>query len=181
LVETAQRLGVQQISFLAVDVANPNAFGRSGHPGGSPSLAEADLPLFERELDALERRYAAQFHSGFIAESPSKLRRMLQYFAALCGQQTFPEPRCNAPEFSAVITAGGSVQPCYFISAPANALLGEVAPGARRGDLAELLGGPAMQTLRESIRAGARAECRTCVCQKYRSPDTLPASLHMHA
>jgi len=64
----------------------------------------------------MERECAADFASGFIAESPAKLRRLLQYFAAIHGKAPYPLVRCNAPEFSAVVGASGAVRPCFFIS-----------------------------------------------------------------
>ena len=69
----------------------------------------------------MEREYAESFGSGFIAESPQKLRRILQYFCAVRGREAFPPVRCNAPEFSAVVGANGRVQPCFFIPGPAPA------------------------------------------------------------
>ena len=64
----------------------------------------------------MESAYAADFRSGFIAESPRKLGRIIEYFAAVHGLGAFPAVRCNAPEFSAVVNATGRVQPCFFIS-----------------------------------------------------------------
>jgi Fe-coproporphyrin III synthase len=177
LVELALDLGVRQISFLAVDVANSHAFGRTGDISTSPSIADEDLPLLDQELASMEREYAAQFRSGFIAESPAKLRRILQYFRALRGRGAFPPVRCNAPEFSAVITATGNVQPCYFIKGPADAVLRAVAPDP----LGEVLESEAMGALRTAIRGGQRAECRTCVCSIWRDPETLPGSLRLSA
>jgi Fe-coproporphyrin III synthase len=177
LVELALQLGVRQISFLAVDVANSHAFGRTGEVGASAALAAEDLPLLEQELTLMERDYDAQFRSGFIAESPKKLRRILQYFTALHGRGAFPPVRCNAPEFSAVITATGTVQPCYFINGPADATLRAVAADP----LGDVLESEAMGTLRAAIRAGERAECRTCVCSMWRDPGAMPGSLRLTA
>ena len=74
--------------------------------------------MLEQILDDLEREHAEDFRSGFIAESPRKLRRIHQYFAAVCGVAPYPPVRCNAPEFSAVIGGAGRVSPCFFISGP---------------------------------------------------------------
>jgi Fe-coproporphyrin III synthase len=179
LVELARRLGARQISFLAVDVANPHAFGRTAAAGSSPALTEQQLPLLEQELALLERQHAADFASGFIAESPAKLRRMLQYFAALQGRRHFPAVRCNAPEFSAVITPRGTVQPCFFIAAPAGATVGTA--DTRQEDLGAVLNGEPMVSLRSAIRAGARRECTSCVCSIWRDPHQLDASLRFRA
>jgi MoaA/NifB/PqqE/SkfB family radical SAM enzyme len=184
LVGLALDLRVRQLSFLAVDVANPHAFGRSGISSAAVALSDEDLPRFEHELALLEREHAAQFESGFIAESPAKLKRILQYFSALRGRATFPAVRCNAPEFSAVITATGAVQPCYFINAPVGTTLG--ANDGRRDpvstdSLADVLNSEAMGALRAAIRAGERAECKTCVCSMWRDLSTLPNSLRLSA
>jgi Fe-coproporphyrin III synthase len=161
-VELASELGALRISFLAVDIANPHAFGRSGDYVTDLALRPEDLPVFEELLAILEQRHAEDFRTGFIAESPAKLRRILQYFSAIHGRAPYPAVRCNAPEFSAVIDAQGRVQPCFFISAP---------PGPQtRGDLLGALNSGPMTALRQDIRAGRRAECKTCVCSMWRDP-----------
>lgn len=168
LVDLARDCGASQISFLAADVGNRQAFGRSGagidRIGSQLALQPQDLPLFAEVLDSLEHDHARDFESGFIAETPSKLRRLWQYFAALCGQGPFPPTHCNAPEFSAVLEAGGRVNPCFFIQGP-----------AIRAGLGQALDAPAMRQLREDIRAGQRTECLTCVCSMWRDPDEFGA------
>jgi MoaA/NifB/PqqE/SkfB family radical SAM enzyme len=160
-VELARSLGARQISFLAVDVANPRAFGRMEGFGSDLALDPQDLAVFGRIVDSLEQYNAADFRSGFIAESPRKLKRILQYFAAVNGLGPYPPVRCNAPEFSAVIAANGHVQPCFFISGPAvDTELG----------LCGALSSERMTALRGDIRGGRRAECRRCVCTMWRDP-----------
>jgi MoaA/NifB/PqqE/SkfB family radical SAM enzyme len=174
-VSLAKELGARQVSFLAVDVANPHAFGRTDDFSNDLALRPEDLPVFEELLCAMEQQCAADFRSGFIAESPAKLRRILQYFGAIHAKAPYPPVRCNAPEFSAVIGAGGGVQPCFFISGPTEAKLrGE---GYALDDLSNTLNGERMRALRASIRAGARAECKTCVCSMWRDTDNLASSL----
>lgn len=172
-VTVAKQLGARQVSFLAVDVANPHAFGRTDDFSSNLALLPEELPIFDELLGDLERECAADFRSGFIAESPAKLRRMLQYFGALRGKAPYPEVRCNAPEFSAVIGAAGRVQPCFFISGPAEARV--PGDGVPVGDLSGALNGERMRALRNSIHEGARAECRTCVCSMWRDPQTFGA------
>jgi MoaA/NifB/PqqE/SkfB family radical SAM enzyme len=168
-IELGRRLGVHGISFLAVDVANPHAFGRTDDFAADVALRVEDLQVFEQLISELTQDRSEDFRTGFIAESPAKLRRLHQYFAALHGKAQFPAVRCNAPEFSAVIGVQGAVQPCFFISGPPAT--------AARGDLESVLNGDAMVTLRQSIRAGERAECPGCVCSMYREPGSLPQSL----
>jgi Fe-coproporphyrin III synthase len=159
-VDLGRTLGARQVSFLSVDVANAHAFGRAGGASADPALGAEDLPELERIIERMERDYAADFRSGFIAESPPKLRRILAYFAALRGRGVYPEVRCNAPEFSAVVDARGRVHPCYFIQGPA--------PSPGDEGLRTRMESVPMSRLRADIRAGKRAECKTCVCSMWR-------------
>jgi Fe-coproporphyrin III synthase len=164
----ARRLGARQVSFLAVDIANPHAFGRIDDYNVDLALRPEDMPVFEQLVDSLERDHAEDFRSGFIAESPQKLRRVSQYFAAIRGRGPYPAVRCNAPEFSAVIAANGRVQPCFFIRGPQDA--------PPHDDFLSALNSDAMTALRQDIRAGKRAECKTCVCSMWRELDTVGTS-----
>jgi MoaA/NifB/PqqE/SkfB family radical SAM enzyme len=171
-VDLAKNLGARQVSFLAVDVANPHAFGRTDDYVSDMALRPEDLSQLERILDSLEQDHGEDFRSGFIAESPQKLRRILQYFAAIRGFGPYPKVRCNAPEFSTVIGATGRVQPCFFISGPLDARVSET--GAKLGgDLAGVVKSSGMSALRTAIRTGARLECKTCVCSMWRDPSTF--------
>jgi Fe-coproporphyrin III synthase len=175
-VALTKALGAREVSFLAVDIANPHAFGRTADSGADLALHREDLPVFDQILCSLEQDHAADFRSGFIAESPQKLRRLLQYFAAIQGQGTYPPVRCNAPEFSAVIGASGRVQPCFFISGPPAAQTLGVGAGCD-GELPAVLNSDSMVGLRTDIRTGARIECKTCVCTLWRDPDRIENSI----
>ena len=161
-IELTRKLRAQQVSFLAVDVANPHAFGRNDDFTNNLALRREDLGELEQILNAVERDYSADFRSGFIAESPHKLRKIHQYFAAVCASAPYPPVRCNAPEFSAVIDAKGRVSPCFFIPGPADARW--------QDDLGAALNADSMVDLREGIRAGNRPECNRCVCSLWREP-----------
>jgi Fe-coproporphyrin III synthase len=162
-VHLARGLGARHVSFLAVDVANPHAFARQDDFASDLALQPQDLPVLERILDDMEREHAADFHSGLIADSPQKLRRIHQYFCAVCGKAPYPTVRCNVFEYSAVISATGRVSPCFFISGPPRVVW--------RDNFGEILNGEPMSTLRERIRTGARPECARCVCSLWRDPD----------
>ena len=153
LIELAHQLGVAQISFLAIDTLTHVAFARQQEIKENLALSLDDLPTFDSILSEMKTRFASDFESGFIAESSSKLGCLSQYFAALHDETEFPSVRCNAPRFSAVFTADGSVQPCFFIS-----------PSEVQNDL----NGSKMIALRHDIRTGKRVECKTCVCSMYR-------------
>ena len=164
IIDAAKAAGARSISFLAVDVSNPFAFGtRVAHPG---ALLPDDLPALADVLDALERDYAADFAARRIAEAPAKLRRLHAYFAAVNGLGEFPPVRCNAPHTSAVIEVDGTLRPCYFL------------PSAGRTDghdARAALNRDAMRDLRRAYAAGERAECAQCVCPLYKSPRALLA------
>lgn len=160
-VELGRQLSVAQVSFLAIDVGNPHAFGRQNGFMSDLALRREDLPELEGLLLALEREHAEAFRTGLICESPEKLRRrILQYFTAVCGLGPYPPVRCNAPEFSAVIDARGHVSPCFFIGGPPGAVV--------KDDLEEVLNGAPMVSLRRAIARSARAECSRCVCSMWR-------------
>lgn len=163
-VTLARALGVARISFLAVDVSNPHAFARLDDFTQGLALGKDDLPLFDQVLTSLERDHAEDFRSGLIAESPAKLRRLREYFAALCGLGAFPPVRCNAPDFSAVVGVDGRVSPCFFIPGAG----AQPAEGLRAA-----LGDPAQVELRRAIRARERPECARCVCSMHRTPQEL--------
>ena len=162
-VDLARALRAQQVSFLAVDVANPHAFARQDDFASDLALQPQDLPVLGGILDEMERAHAADFDSGLIADSPRKLRRIHQYFCAVCGTAPYPAVRCNVFEYSAVIGAKGQVSPCFFISGPPQAIW--------RDNLEEVLNDEPMTGLRERIRTGGRPECARCVCSLWRSPD----------
>jgi len=162
-VQLAHELGARQVSFLAVDVANPHAFARRDDFTTDMALRPEDLPVLAGILADMEHEHANDFRSGFIADSPRKLRRIQQYFAAGCGMAPYPAVRCNVFDYSAVIGATGRVSPCFFIAGP---------PGAvGRDNLAEVLNSEEMSALRELIRSSGRAECARCVCSLWRDPD----------
>ncbi|CAM4168664.1 radical SAM protein [Roseateles saccharophilus] len=158
LVRLARELGVASISFLAADVGHVEAFGRHGAPVDGVQLRPDDLPMLARSLAVLEHEHGDDFASGFIAETPAKLRRILSHYRALLGLGEPPPVHCNAPEFSAVVEANGAVRPCFFIAGVGG--LGE-------SGLAAALNSPAQRRLRSDIRAGRRPECLHCVCSKW--------------
>jgi Fe-coproporphyrin III synthase len=164
----AADLGARQVSFLAVDVANPHAFARRDDFRADLALQPEDLPVLEQILVGMEHQQAAHFRSGLIADSPRRLGRLHQYFRAVCGLAPYPPTRCNVYEYSAVIGATGRVSPCFFISGPPQALGG--------GELGEVLNSERMMALRADLRAGARPECARCVCSLWREPQQRTGS-----
>lgn len=160
VVAAAHALGLDRVSFLAADVSS-EAFNRPGgwddQRAGQVALLAEDLPLLAAELGALEQEFAADFASGFIAESPTKLRRRLhQYYAALHGQAEFHPNSCNAPWVSSVIESDGTVRPCFF-----QPPIGNI---HQSGSLAALLNAPEALAWRRGLDPRRDAICRKCVC-----------------
>jgi Fe-coproporphyrin III synthase len=174
-VAAARDVGLERLSFLAADVTS-EAFNRPGgwdrERAAEVALREEDLEPLAAELAALAREHAADFASGFLAESPRKLeRRLLQHFAALLGRADFAPNACNAPWVSAVIETDGTVRPCFF-QPPLGKLHaggGEAAGGAEGdgeegGSLAAILNSPAAIGWRRGLDVARDAICRRCVC-----------------
>lgn len=164
-------LGIQHqvdtISFLAIDVSNPFAFGNRETHSSSGQLSLLEIDELESIIDKVGYHYAEQFKSGQIAESPQKLQRILtQYFRALNGADVLEPPRCNAPHFSTVIEVDGRLRPCYFLPS-----YGRLKPDGER--LPEAINWSVAQDLRKAYRTGQRAECQKCVCPLYKSARNL--------
>jgi MoaA/NifB/PqqE/SkfB family radical SAM enzyme len=159
-VAAARELGLDRISFLAADVTS-EAFNRpggwDGERAGEVALHRDDLPLLAAELNALAQEHAADFASGFIAESPEKLeRRLLRHFAALLGDGDFAPVECNAPWVSAVVESDGTVRPCFF-----QPPLGNL---RHSGSLDAVLNAPAAVAWRRNLDTASDPICRRCVC-----------------
>ncbi len=160
-VDAAKILAFRHISFLAVDVSS-EAFNRPGGRGETPASALAlspeELPELERVLEDLAGRHAADFESGFIEESPAKLReRILGHFATIAGAAPPPPSRCNAPWVSAVVGVDGSVRPCFF-----HRSYGTLGEGESLGTL---VNAPAARTFREALDVATNPVCVRCICR----------------
>lgn len=159
-VAAAHDLGLDRISFLAADVTS-EAFNRpggwAGERAGEVALHRDELRLLAAELNALAHEHAADFASGFIAESPEKLeRRLLRHFAALVGEGDFAPVECNAPWVSAVVEADGTVRPCFFQPPLGNLRQSE--------NLGTVLNSPAAISWRKNLDTASDPICRRCVC-----------------
>ncbi len=186
IIDAAKAADVNHISFLTVDVSNPFAFGPRftadtdlplvagmGSPAppehGPPAsaLTSEDLPELRRVLDEVETRFTDDFASGRMAESPEKLRRMVDYFGAILGQADYPPVRCNAPHISTVIEVDGKLRPCYFLPS-----FGRVNP-ANQASLRDTINNHDAVALRRAYRSGERAECERCVCPLHKGHRAL--------
>jgi MoaA/NifB/PqqE/SkfB family radical SAM enzyme len=159
-VRAARDSGLDRISFLAADVST-DAFNRpdgwDGDRVAQVALDTDDVAILAEEIDALEREHADDFASGFIAESPTKLRaRLWQYYGALLGQRDFAPNDCNAPWVSSVIESDGTVRPCFF-----QPPLGNIRSA---GSLDAVLNSDEAVAWRRGLDVKRNAICRKCVC-----------------
>jgi Fe-coproporphyrin III synthase len=171
IIRSALSAGADAVSFLAIDVSNPFAFGERfidmiPITDNNQALNRQEVSELDQIISQIEIDFADEFSQGLIAESSDKLRRILvQYFSALLGDESFPRPRCNAPHFSTVIEVDGSLRPCYFL--PSYGAL-------RRGDkLDTILNNDTALSLRKAYAKGERQECARCVCPLYKGPRSL--------
>jgi MoaA/NifB/PqqE/SkfB family radical SAM enzyme len=154
LIDHAKALGLDGISFLPADVSSL-AFGRGERPDPSPlALSRDEAAEFADTIEHAIAAYADDFNSGFVAESPDKLRRMPRYYAALAGDGPFPAVSCNAPWVSVVVEANGAVRPCFFHEPIGN---------IRRAPLESIVSGN-LRAFRQSFDVRANPVCARCVC-----------------
>jgi MoaA/NifB/PqqE/SkfB family radical SAM enzyme len=158
IIEAAHALGLDQISFLPADVST-EAFNRpelwDQERTEEVKLEEAQLPNLKKVIELLITNYAHDFANGYIAESPAKIRRIYDYYAAFYGLTNFPPVRCNAPWVSTVVEADGTVRPCFF-----HHPLGNI----RETPLPALLNSPAAVAFRQNLDLDTDSICRKCVC-----------------
>jgi MoaA/NifB/PqqE/SkfB family radical SAM enzyme len=154
LVRRARELGLSGISFLAADVSS-SAFGRSRPPSGGALLLDRDeIVEFRSIVEAVIANESEAFRTGFVAESPDKLRRLPAYYAALRGEGPFPNVSCNAPWVSAVVEANGAVRPCFFHPPVGN---------VRESPLERILRED-LPAFRRKLSVAADPLCERCVC-----------------
>lgn len=164
IIRAAQEIGLNQLSFLAVDVVS-TAFNRAESWASERiaeiSLAENEINRFARLVEQTIGEFAEAFQNGFIAEPPDKLRRLPRYFAALLGKDDFPTPRCNAPWVSTVIAADGTVLPCFFQPGFGNIF---------ENSLEAILNSEQAVTFRRDLDVQTDPICRRCTCSLYLKP-----------
>jgi MoaA/NifB/PqqE/SkfB family radical SAM enzyme len=154
LIDKAHALGLTQISFLSAD-ATSEAFGpRHETSMRGLLLNEQEVHTFEDTVEETIRTHAADFQTGFVAESPDKLRRLPRYYAAQLGIEEFPPVACNAPWVSVVVEADGTVRPCFFHAAVGN---------IREKSLSAILKSE-MVAFRRGLDVSQNETCRKCVC-----------------
>jgi MoaA/NifB/PqqE/SkfB family radical SAM enzyme len=158
IITAARTIGLDHVSFLAADISS-TAFNR---PDGwlsdrisevclTPDETERFAEILEETLD----RHSEAFSSGFVTQSPARMRNIVAYYRAANGQGSFPKVTCNAPWVSTVVEADGTVRPCFFHRA-----LGNI----REGSIAEILNSPDAIEFRRQLDVQRDEVCRRCVC-----------------
>jgi MoaA/NifB/PqqE/SkfB family radical SAM enzyme len=169
LVRSAKEIGLNSISFLAADLTS-TAFNRPDRwlPDhvNRVALAPEELGSLAAEVEQLVVEHQPDFESGFIVESPQKLRRIVQHFAAYLGQAENVAPRCNSPWVSAVIEASGDVRPCFF-----HPVLGNI----HRQAFTDIINGQEALQFRAGLDVASNEICQRCVCSLYLQRQDEPA------
>ncbi len=158
IVEAAKEIGLQQISFLPADVSS-HAFNREitwdENRQQEILLSENDLPGLKNVIANLLITNKNDFKNKFIAESPEKIMKIYDYYAAFYGLNIFPYKKCNAPWVSTVIEADGTVRPCFFHQAFGN---------IHDNSLAAILNSKEAIHFRKTLDMDNNPTCLKCVC-----------------
>jgi MoaA/NifB/PqqE/SkfB family radical SAM enzyme len=157
-------MGLDQISFLPADVSS-HAFNREILWGEQRQheilLGKNELTELQSMVEKIIKDYSADFVSHFIAESPGKLRKIYDYYAAFYDLNPFPYKKCNAPWVSAVIEADGTVRPCFFHEPMGN---------IRHDSLQGILNSRESIHFRKNLDMDSNSTCIKCVCYLNLSP-----------
>jgi MoaA/NifB/PqqE/SkfB family radical SAM enzyme len=157
-VKAARQAGFESISFLAADLTS-TAFNRekgwSITQQNRVALTVPEVTALEKEIEHLIDSCGGDLSSGFIVETPVKLRKIAKYFRAHLGETSHVAPRCNAPWVSMVVDANGDVRPCFFHPPYGN---------IHEQTLGEILNGPRALHFRSTLDVEANPTCQRCVC-----------------
>lgn len=164
IVDAAKDIGLDQISFLTADVTT-DAFNRE-ELWEEKKVSEIKLSIEEVKklkeiIESLIISHSVDFEGKFIAESPDKIRRFYNYYAAFYGLSDFPKISCNAPWVSTVIEADGTVRPCFF-----HKKIGNI----HENDLMEILNSDESILFRKNLDMNTDSICKKCVCYLKLSP-----------
>jgi Fe-coproporphyrin III synthase len=168
IIENARAMGLDQISFLPADVSS-HAFNRevlwADKRQHEILLDEDELPELQNITESIINDHSLDFESHFIAESPVKLRKIHDYYAAFYSLNPFPYKKCNAPWVSTVIEADGTVRPCFF-----HAAIGNI----RNNSLEKILNNSESIRFRKELDIDSNSTCLKCVCYLNLPPRANP-------
>ena len=158
IVNAAKEIGLDQISFLAADIST-TAFNHlepwTKERVSEVALSESETSEFEKILESSFATLRDEYEKRYIAESPSKMRRILQYYKAVNGIGEYPRTVCNAPWVSAVIESDGRVMPCFFHKPYGNIY---------ERDFMEIINSPEAVSFRKNLYMDTDPICKKCVC-----------------
>jgi MoaA/NifB/PqqE/SkfB family radical SAM enzyme len=158
IIDSAIEIGIDQVSFLPADVSS-HAFNREvlWDAGRQEEilLQQNDLPELKMIIDGLLLNYEKDFLANYIAESPEKIKKIYQYYAAFYGLNPLPYKKCNAPWVSTVIEADGTVRPCFFHEAYGN---------IKNGSLQNIINSDSAIDFRKHLDMDTNDTCKKCVC-----------------
>ncbi len=150
-VAAARNARFDAISFLPIDTTS-DAFGGEPQDRGRHALSTDDV--FALRL-AIGRLAQTGELGGYVVEDERKLLEMARFLGEAPGLHGAPP--CNAPEWSSVVLADGSVRPCFF-QPPV--------PRARGASLREAREGVEYRRSLQGLGRG-NATCASCVCPKH--------------
>ena len=157
---------MDQVSFLPADVSS-HAFNReilwNEDRQHEIMLEQTELPELKNIIERFIEDRSSDFQSHFIAESPLKLQKIYDYYAAFYNLNPFPYKKCNAPWVSTVIEADGTVRPCFFHNPIGN---------IRSNSLDEILNSKESIRFRKGLDMDSNSTCIKCVCYLNLSPGT---------
>ena len=156
-IAAANRMGFDEISFLAADVSS-SAFNRP-EPWPASRVSEitlepGELPMLDAAIARALQAHRELFENGFVAGGRASLDRIAQYYRAIAGVGDFPIVQCNAPWVSAVLEPGDVVRPCFF----------HPVYGSAREGLDEALNSAGAVAFRRQLDVARDETCRRCVC-----------------
>ena len=157
-VKSAREIGLDQISFLPADIST-TAFNHL-EPWTKERVSEVALNVDETKVfeNIIENSFSTlkqEYDTRFIAESPAKMKKIVQYYKAINGLGDFPGTVCNAPWVSAVIESDGRVMPCFFHKPYGNIY---------EGDFLEIINSPGAIAFRKNLHIKEDPVCKKCVC-----------------
>jgi len=164
IIHCAKELALNSISFLPADVSS-SAFNRevlwNEDRQHEILLSESELPELKLIIHDLLIQNSDDFRNHFIAESPGKLEKIYNYYAAFYGHNELPYKKCNAPWVSTVIEADGTVRPCFFHKAYGN---------IRKNSLEKIINSETAIEFRKNLDMDKNETCLKCVCYLNLSP-----------
>ncbi|MEP6747760.1 MAG: radical SAM protein [Bacteroidota bacterium] len=168
IIDSAKEIGLNKISFLPADTSS-TAFNRETTWNDDRQheilLAENELSSLQVVIDQLFVNYGNDFSNGFIAESPLKIQKIYNYYAASYGICEFPYKKCNAPWVSTVIEADGTVRPCFFHEGYGN---------IKSASLDKIINSEFAIMFRKNLDMEKNETCIKCVCYLNLSPGNRP-------